>query len=100
LVIFACVALYRIVRRYQLPSAKSPSAGSDSEWIEPEEIAERLGVPVDWVWTMAAREEIPVTRTSHGIRGFLSGNYRFRRADIETWLASRMMSNEQGRGEE
>jgi excisionase family DNA binding protein len=76
-------ALLRAAKQSSVPSAGEVDP---SEWISVEEIAQRLSVPEDWVWRMAARGEIPHVKTERGLRGIFVTSRRFRRADFEDWM--------------
>jgi excisionase family DNA binding protein len=55
------------------------------ELLSREEVAQLLGVKPAWVYLMAARKEIPSVLL--GSR-WLARSYRFRRSEIEAWIAA------------
>jgi excisionase family DNA binding protein len=55
------------------------------ELLSREEVAQLLGVKPAWVYLMAARKEIPSVLL--GSR-WLARRYRFRRSEIEAWIAA------------
>jgi excisionase family DNA binding protein len=55
------------------------------ELLSADEVAQLLGVKPTWVYLMAARKKIPFVLV--GTR-WLARSYRFRRSEIEAWMAA------------
>jgi excisionase family DNA binding protein len=95
IVIGACFSVLAIVgrslvnvalRRSHEHEARVKAEGTEHEWIPAAEIAKRLGVPEKWVWTMAARGEIPHVKIATGALGIFQTSRRFRRDEVEAWM--------------
>jgi excisionase family DNA binding protein len=76
------IALARSAER----DARVRAQGTEHEWISAAEIAQRLGVQEKWVWTMAARGQIPYVKIEHGLLGIFQTSHRFRRDEVEAWM--------------
>ncbi len=55
----------------------------DEDLLTAEQVAERLGVRADWIYTLVAREGIPYVK--HGGKWW-APDFRFRWSEIEDWL--------------
>jgi excisionase family DNA binding protein len=83
----ALAALGTLARHVRHVTANVDEEANAQEWMTAGEIARRLNVPEDWVWIMAGRGEIPYVKTQRGLRGLLLTSRRFRRSEVEAWMA-------------
>lgn len=66
-----------------LTLAMTTATTDTSEWLSPSELASWLGVPVRTVYDWLQRDQAP--------RSYKIGRHRrFRRTDVEDWLAKRV----------
>ena len=64
------------------PAAECPACGRLKEWMTTEELAAWLGVEKEHLYYLAGRGEAPR-------RHRIGKTFRYRRGDVEVWLAAR-----------
>ncbi len=84
MLVVASLSIYVIVR--EIKWIRSPvSQASADDLLTMKEVAALLGVRPDWVYTLVARNQIPFVREGSRWR---ATTYRFRRSEIEAWMAA------------
>jgi excisionase family DNA binding protein len=84
MLVVASLSIYVIVG--EIKWIRSPvSRASADDLLTMKEVAALLGVRPDWVYTLVARNQIPSVREGSRWR---ATTYRFRRSEIEAWMAA------------